>query len=276
LLKIKQAKGIFLVRANHKRGVNLVNLKKILICALALTVTAGSSYVNAATEPFKDSDVEIVDDADDSNESAVINSNTTDKAQTHDRTQQRLNQRNRFQHRKPGTNYQKARFVKLTSDETYNYYLDLESVTWKRVPYTSSEYMADVWIRMVERIPSENSYNDDYESIELVSAREQNISYDPGDVEVLNRKQYVLEHYYLRPARKQIQFLCELEVVGHPQNTEAGRAYDVKNWEDLIPGSIESIIYKKVLATIGTWKATDMGHETFVDFFEEYTRISIR
>ena len=257
--------------------MNLVNLKKILICALALAVTAGSSYVNAATaEPVQDADVEIVDDADDSNESAVINSNTADKPQTYDRTKQRLTQRNRFQHRSPNTNYQQVRFVKLTSDETYNYYLDMESVNWKRVPYTASEYMADVWIRMVERIPSDNSYNDDYESIELVSAREQNVAYDPGDVEVLSRKQYILEHYYLRPSRKQIQFLCELEVVGHPQNTEAGRAYDVKNWEDLIPGSIESIIYKKVFATIGTWKATDMGHETFVDFFEEYTRISIR
>lgn len=246
--------------------MNLVNLKKFLICALALTITAGSSYVNAATaEPITD-------------EPFIESTDTSDKAQTYDRTQQRLNQRNRFQHRRPGTNYQQVRFVKLTSDETYNYYLDMESVTWKRVPYTSSEYMADVWIRMIERIPSENSYadNDDYESIELVSAREQNISYDPGDVAVLSRKQYVLEHYYLRPSRKQIQFLCELEVVGHPQNTEAGRAYDVKNWEDLIPGSIESIIYKKVLATIGTWKATEMGHETFVDFFEEYTRISIR
>ena len=243
--------------------MNLVNLKKILICALALVVTAGGSYVNAAEstadEPF------------------TVNEESNVTAQTHDRTQQRLTQRNRFQHRKPGENYQQRRFVKLTSDETYNYYLDMESVNWKRVPYMASEYMADVWIRMVERIPSADSYADDnYEPIELVSAREQNISYDPGDVEVLSRKQYVLEHYYLRPSRKQIQFLCELEVVGHPQNTEVGRAYDVKNWEDLIPGSIESIIYKKVLATIGTWKATEAGHETFVDTFEEYTRISIR
>ncbi len=229
-----------------------------------MTITAGSSYVNAekstADEPF------------------TVNEESNVTAKSLDRTQQRLTQRNRFQHRKPGESYQQRRFVKLTSDETYNYYLDMESVTWKRVPYMASEYMADVWIRMVERIPSAVSYNDhdDYEPIELVSAREQNISYDPVDVEVLSRKQYVLEHYYLRPGRKQIQFLCELEVVGHPQNTEAGRAYDVKNWEDLIPGSIESIIYKKVLATIGTWKATEMGHETFTDFFEEYTRISIR
>lgn len=244
--------------------MNLVNLKKFLIGALALTITAGSSYVNAEKS--------------NTNEPFTVSTETADKAQTYDRTERRLTQRNRFQHRKPGESYQQRRFVKLTSDETYNYYLDLESVTWKRVPYMASEYMADVWIRMVERIPSADSYNDndDYEPIELVSAQEQNISYDPGDVDVLSRKQYILEHYYLRPAKKQIQFLCELEVVGHPQNTEAGRAYDVKNWEDLIPGSIESIIYKKVLATIGTWKATEAGHETFVDFFEEYTRISIR
>ena len=242
-----------------------MNLRKILIGALTFAVMT-SSGVNAA-ESTSDEPFTINDE----------NENLQTQSQTQDRTQRRLNQRNRFLHRKPGESYQQQRFVKLTSDETYNYYLDMESVNWKRVPYMASEYMADVWIRMVERIPSTDSYNDDdAEPIELVSAREQNISYDPSDVEVLRHNQYVLEHYYIRPNRKQIQFLCELEVVGHPQNTEAGRAYDVKNWEDLIPGSIESIIYKKVLATIGTWKATEMGHETFTDFFEEYTRISIR
>ena len=138
--------------------------------------------------------------------------------------------------------------------------------------------MADIWIRMIEKNPdTEENFDDEgvEEIAELAYARENNIQYAPSDIEILMHNQYFLEHYYLRPQRKQIQFLCELEVVGHPQNSENGRPYDVKNWEELIPGSIESIIYKKVLKTIGDAKASESGHMKFTDWFEEITRISI-
>ena len=89
-------------------------------------------------------------------------------------------------------------------------------------------------------------------------------------------KKYFLEHYYIRPKTRQIQFLCELEVVGRPQNTISERAYDYKNWENLIPGSIETAIYYGVLDVIGTGKANAKGHMTATDMLEEYLRISIR
>lgn len=178
---------------------------------------------------------------------------------------------------------QKARFVKLTADDLYTYYLDRESVSWKRVPYLANEYMADVWIRMVEHnvdtsdLPQDLSdYINDTESPEISIAQENGKPLNPVDVEVLQHKKYFLEHYYLRPKTKQIQFLCELEVVGHPQNTVSERQYEYKNWENLIPGSVESIIYKTVLKEIGTSKATERGHMTFVDMVEEYARISLR
>ena len=170
-------------------------------------------------------------------------------------------------------------------DDNYTYYLDRESVKWVRVPYTSSEYMADVWIRMIERFPEDdpNSALRDYEYFdpeneigEVMLARQKSIRYAPTDIEVLRRKEYFLEHYYMRPKTRQIQFLCELEVVGHPQNNAEGREYSYKNWEDLIPGSVESMLYKAVFKEIGTSMADAEGHRTFADYFEEYTRISIR
>ena len=178
---------------------------------------------------------------------------------------------------------QKARFVKLAADDMYTYYLDRESVSWKRVPYLANEYMADVWIRMVEHnvdtseLPQDLAdYINDNASAEISLAQESGKPLNPVDVEVLQHKKYFLEHYYLRPKTKQIQFLCELEVVGHPQNTVSERQYEYKNWENLIPGSVESIIYKTVLKEIGTSKATERGHMTFVDMVEEYARISLR
>ena len=216
-----------------------MNLKKILTCAVVAVIMAGNFNVTFAE------------------------------------TDSTTNQRSKS---KENVQYEKLRFVKLTSDDRYDYYLDRESVKWKRVPYTSSEYMADIWIRMIEKPQDGEQINNDdvEENAELVYAREQHINYAPSDIKVLRHNQYFLEHYYLRPKRKQIQFLCELEVVGHPQNNESGRAYDVRNWEELIPGSIESIIYKRVLNTIGDAMADPNGHMTFADYFEEYTRISIR
>lgn len=179
---------------------------------------------------------------------------------------------------------QKARFVKLTADDNYTYYLDRESVMWKRMPYSSSEYMADVWVRMIEKDPETADASDaeNYLSAdstlqdEIESARETGKALSPVDIEVLRHNQYVLEHYYLRPATKQIQFLGEHEVVGRPQNTVNERQYAYTNWEDLVPGSIESIIYAKVLKIVGKGKASEKGHMGFKDYLEEYLRISIR
>lgn len=172
------------------------------------------------------------------------------------------------------------RFMKLAVDDTYTYYLDKNSVQWKKMPYSTSEYIADVWIRMVEREPKEldddmASYGADNFNAEISLAREQGYQYAPDDVNVLRSQAYVLEHYYLRPKTRQIQFLCELEVFGRPQNTVSERAYDYKNWENLVPGSVESVIYEATIKIIGEWKSTERGHMTFSDMLDEYLRISL-
>ena len=174
----------------------------------------------------------------------------------------------------------KPRFLKLAVDDTYTYYLDKTSVQWKRIPYLANEYMADVWIRMIEREPA--PLNDDMAyygaenfRAEVASAREQGYQYSPEDLKVLKSQSYVLEHYYLRPKTKQIQFLCELEVFGRPQNAINERAYDNKNWEYLVPGSVESLIYEATIKIIGKSKATERGHMTFIDMLDEYARIAL-
>ena len=170
---------------------------------------------------------------------------------------------------------QKARFVKLTMDETYVYYLDKQTVAWKRLPYSSSEMMADVWIRMIER--NDDNILPESEVDEIVFAKEEGMQFQPEDVEVLQHSRYHLEHYYLRPKTDQIQFLCELsDIEGRPQNTISERKYDYQNWEDLVPDSVESRIYRSVIKIIGKSRATSDRPVTFADYVEEYARISIR
>ena len=92
----------------------------------------------------------------------------------------------------------------------------------------------------------------------------------------MQHKKYYLEHYYVRPKTKQIQFLCELEVIGRPQNTISEREYDYKNWENLVPSSIESLLYKAVVKEAGKSGNADNGKMSGADMLEEYLRISIR
>lgn len=180
----------------------------------------------------------------------------------------------------PNLQTMKQRFIKLAVDDTYIYYLDRNSVQWKRMPYSASEYIADVWIRMVERVPKVldsdmASYGADNFNAEISLAREQGYQYSPEDLKVLRSQSYVLEHYYLRPKTKQIQFLCELEVFGRPQNTINERDYDYRNWESLVPGSVESVIYNMTIKIIGKGKASERGHMTFIDMLDEYARIAL-
>lgn len=195
----------------------------------------------------------------------------------------RINEKLQENERQKKMKKQKARFIKLAVDDTYTYYLDKQSVSWQRIPYSASEYMLDVWVRMIEMEPDTSdlpddlaAYINDKSSGEVALAEEKGLLLTPTDIDVLQHKKYFLEHYYLRPKTKQIQFLCELEVVGHPQNTISERAYDYKNWENLIPGSIESIIYNMTMKEVGKSGSSDSGHMSFADYLEEYARISIR
>ena len=180
----------------------------------------------------------------------------------------------------PNLKMLKPRFIKLAVDDTYTYYLDKTSVQWKKIPYLANEYMADVWVRMIEHSPA--PLDDDMENYgaenfraEVALAREKGYQYPPDDLKVLRSQAYILEHYYLRPKTHQIQFLCELEVFGRPQNAINERAYDNKNWENLVPGSIESAIYDATIKIIGKSKATGRGHMTFFDMLDEYGRIAL-
>lgn len=195
----------------------------------------------------------------------------------------RVNERLRDNEKKKRLKTQKARFIKLAMDDTYSYYLDKQSVSWRRVPYSASEYMLDVWIRMIEINPDNSDLPDDLAEYindtsngEISVAEEKGKKFNPVDTDVLQHKKFFLEHYYLRPKTKQIQFLSELEVVGHPQNTISERAYDYKNWEYLVPGSIESVIYNMTMKEVGKSGSSENGHMTFADYLEEYARISIR
>ncbi len=142
-----------------------------------------------------------------------------------------------------------GRYVKLVEDDSFAYYMDKKSAKWILCPNSRDEYIIDVWIRL--------------ESVENDAATK--YSYPA---------KYYLEHYYLRPDKQQIQFLCELEVTGRPDNNVNQRSYDENNWENLVPESVEDVIYQNVVKKIkkrnaGFWDIP-VG-----DIMEDWFRISI-
>ena len=145
---------------------------------------------------------------------------------------------------------EKERFVKLLNDNGFEYTLDKKNAHWIPMPHSGNEYIADVWVRLVQ------------------TEKDKEYSYP---------QKYYLEHYYIRPKTQQIQFLCELEVTGRPENAIQERPYKNSNWENLVPGSIEDEIYHKVLQTmkknhIGGNSSNGMSVR---DAVEEYLRISL-
>lgn len=158
-------------------------------------------------------------------------------------------------------NDKNVRYVKLFTDNSFNYYMDKTSAQWIKCPNTSDEYIIDVWIKM-DRIEEDNAQ---------AAGEGEQYSYPT---------KYYLEHYYMRPSTKQVQFLCELEVTGRPDNNIRQREYDVKNWEYLIPDSIEDNIYQGVVNIMGEkHNANGKGVKGVLssagDLLEDVFRISI-
>ena len=145
---------------------------------------------------------------------------------------------------------EKVRYVYLFEDNGFAYFLDSQTARWKNIPYTESEEILDVWIKLV-KVEADDEY-----------------SYP---------QKYFLEHYYLRPKTKQIQFLSELEVTGRPDNTAKERPYSVRNWENLVPGSLEDEIYTKVLNEIKKSDGNRLWpkHKSVRDVLEDVFRISL-
>lgn len=164
----------------------------------------------------------------------------------------------RYKHAAPAYEQQEAdkekmdeRYERLMSDESFVYYMDKKSAKWIPCPNTQDEYIIDVWIRLQ---PIENGGNTQY-------------SYPP---------KYFLEHYYLRPATQQVQFLAELEVTGRPDNNVEEKRYDAYNWESLIPESVEDGIYRAVVKKMKRKTGGLLnGPASFSNIMEDVFRVSI-
>ena len=146
----------------------------------------------------------------------------------------------------------KSRYKTLFVDNGFTYYLDVQNTRWVPRPYNSSEYMIDAWVRLVE-----------------------NTTGGPvGEDGKIRPAKYFLEHYYISPQRHEIMFISELEVTGRPDNAVKERAYDPKNWEQLVPGSIEDALYEAITARMKGAPGSGTGGMSVRDMIEEYARIS--
>ena len=148
------------------------------------------------------------------------------------------------------------RYVKIFQDNSYIYMMDMQTARWINCPHTGSEQIIDVWIKLV---------NEDRSG--TAAGKDGAYSYP---------SKYYLEHYYIRPSAQQIQFLCELEVTGRPNNAVKQRSYNAVNWEALVPGSLEDDIYHAVVAKMKKLtKPGAKGSPSLRDDIEEYLRISL-
>ena len=152
-----------------------------------------------------------------------------------------------------------SRYKTLFTDNNFTYYLDSKNTRWIPRPYQRSEYMIDAWVRLVENTTGEQVAEDG----KIRSAK------------------YFLEHYYISPAKREIMFISELEVTGRPENAVKERAYDPKNWEQLVPGSIEDELYEAITARMKSAPGRRGGllggtsGMSLRDVVEEYARISL-
>ena len=143
---------------------------------------------------------------------------------------------------------EKERYIYLFEDNGFVYYLDNQNVKWKPIPYSETEEILDVWIKLLKVAPDEE------------------YSYP---------QKYFLEHYYLRPEKKQIQFLSELEVTGRPDNAIKERPYNVRNWENIVSGSLEDELYHSVLKVVKKNDKFWPKHKSVRDVLEDIFRISL-
>ena len=152
----------------------------------------------------------------------------------------------------------RSRYKTLFVDNGFTYYMDAQNTRWVKRPYNTEEYMIDAWVRLVENTTGEPVAED-------------------GKI---RPAKYFLEHYYISPARRQIMFMSELEVTGRPENTAKERTYDPRNWEQLVPGSIEDEIYEAITARMSSAPGQHGGilsgtsGMSLRDMIEEYARIS--
>lgn len=139
------------------------------------------------------------------------------------------------------------RYIMLFSDDSFTYWLDTEALQWRPMPYSAFEDMLDCWVKM-ENISEEAEYT--YPAT------------------------YYMEHLYLRPARRQVMFMSELEVTGRPKNDIKEHQYKAEYWEELVPGSVEEEIYKGTLRVLKTLEKkhkinkrqnSDSGYNFFED-----------
>lgn len=113
----------------------------------------------------------------------------------------------------------KQRFVRIAADDEFVYYLDAQSARWIDRPYSKTEQLLDVWIKQAASEPETYSYPESY----------------------------TLKHYYIRPGRRQLQLMGEIEAAGRPDNNAPQAVYNDSRWAELIPGSTEDKIYQAVL-----------------------------
>ncbi|MGM9540780.1 hypothetical protein [Anaerovibrio sp.] len=154
---------------------------------------------------------------------------------------------------------QDKRYVKLFTDNYFNYYMDKKSAKWILCPNRSDEYIIDVWIKL-ERIEDTNA---------------KSLAERMNDSQYVYQEKYYLEHYYVRPSTEQIQFLCELEVSGRPDNDISQRKYDIRNWEYLVPDSVEDSIYQAVVKKMGKKHSANGSGFDLGNMMEDVFRISV-
>ena len=166
------------------------------------------------------------------------------------------------------------RFVEILQADGFTYYMDSRDARWIPMPHSAGEQIIDVWIKLAQQAPVRPSADGQSTATEPADP---SAGQDAAATSATSPRTYYLEHYYMRPDTQQIQFLCELEVTGRPDNAVSERAYNPQNWENLVPGSLEDDLYHAVVTRMGKKKLSKKSDapRSIHDMLDEYLRIAI-
>ncbi|MGN0940533.1 MAG: hypothetical protein ACI4OA_02380 [Selenomonadaceae bacterium] len=235
-----------------------------------------SVYVDSEARTAKAADTAIatesadaaIDDVDnDFNKNVDVDDDRTDAEREAAKAEREEKRRKKAEEKKAREENKKreqgdTEFEELFRDDSYVYSYDKKNIKWEQIPYRDSK-MLNFWVKLTPR--------------ETLDVPEDERSSDGAGTTLstsTDAEHYFLEHYYLRRDTRQIMFLCELEVTGKPNNDVFTGRYDPSKWEDLVPGSIEDLIFHAMIRKINNPKnAVADRHVT--DFLEDVFHISI-
>lgn len=128
---------------------------------------------------------------------------------------------------------QSSRYLKITENAAYTYYLDTETVRYIKDPYLE-EKLIDVWIKIVCEQSGAEAEIKNRENKGMIT-------------EGYDKFSYSVRRYYFRLNERQMQMLTSRDFASDGSQLEFQKCiYAATRWDDLAPNTVGDLWYSKV------------------------------